>query len=55
MRYGRVDTDAAEQCPKEGNLPGRVGAFHDIQSRTRVMGWHFSPRLFCGSQKTRFN
>jgi hypothetical protein len=27
-----------------GGLPRQVavGTFHDIQSRTRVMGWHFS-------------
>jgi hypothetical protein len=31
---------------------GRVGTFHVIQSRTRVMGWHFS-RYF--AVKTRFN
>jgi hypothetical protein len=28
-------------------LAGRVGTFHVIQSRTRVMGWHFSPRDYC--------
>jgi hypothetical protein len=26
-----------------------VGTFHVIQSRTRVMGWHFSPRYFAVS------
>jgi hypothetical protein len=29
-----------------GWTAGRVGTFHDIQSRTRVMGCHFSPRYF---------
>jgi|AntAceMinimDraft_11_1070367.scaffolds.fasta_scaffold321370_1 L-ascorbate peroxidase len=29
MRYGRVDTDVAEQCPEEGNLPGAEPPFED--------------------------
>ncbi|CAM9966899.1 unnamed protein product, partial [Sphacelaria rigidula] len=29
MRYGRVDTSSAEECPKEGNLPGANAPFGD--------------------------
>ncbi|CAM9647351.1 unnamed protein product [Chrysoparadoxa australica] len=29
MRYGRVDTSVAEDCPAEGNLPGAAGPFDD--------------------------
>lgn len=29
MRYGRVDTEKAEQCPSEGNLPGANAPFDD--------------------------
>ncbi|KAK3263629.1 putative L-ascorbate peroxidase 7, chloroplastic [Cymbomonas tetramitiformis] len=29
VRYGRVDTEIPEQCPKEGNLPGAAPPFDD--------------------------
>lgn len=29
MRYGRVDTQSPEECPKEGNLPGANAPFDD--------------------------
>eukprot|EP00240_Pyramimonas_obovata_P012984 CAMPEP_0118921836 /NCGR_PEP_ID=MMETSP1169-20130426/989_1 /TAXON_ID=36882 /ORGANISM="Pyramimonas obovata, Strain CCMP722" /LENGTH=228 /DNA_ID=CAMNT_0006862627 /DNA_START=57 /DNA_END=739 /DNA_ORIENTATION=+ len=29
MRYGRVDTQTPEECPREGNLPGAAAPFGD--------------------------
>lgn len=29
MRYGRVDTKTAAECPREGNLPGANAPFDD--------------------------
>jgi hypothetical protein len=29
---------------------GRLGTFHVIMSRTRIMGWHLSPRYCCASK-----
>jgi hypothetical protein len=33
---------AGFRAPQSRGCAGRVGTFHVIQSRTRVMGWHFS-------------
>ena len=47
----RCGSRASPRSSSGPSPSARVGTFRVIQSRTRVMGWHFSPRYFCSCQK----
>jgi hypothetical protein len=47
---GEAVTESFAGAVTESFSVGLDTTFHVIQSRTRVMGWHFSPRYYCASK-----